>query len=220
MLICDTYTGVEVWDPATGRELAYLKGATNPKFSRNGKRLAARYPGVGGWTFKLWNASTGEESGGLDFPPAEWEWSGYILAGPGPEDFTVAASRTRGTISALSDLLPDWMTRFLGIRSSGNTISKHDLRVVDIASGNKLAEYSALGENHLAPNGGSFVVDSGSRMQSQKEPRESIMVFDIPLRRPIAAIALWPLPFALAAMVIFRLFISRRQAKKVQIGPI
>jgi WD40 repeat protein len=215
MLICDAYTGVKVWDPVTGRQLASLERSWGPKFSRNAKRLTARFPEEGGPTFKLWNTSNWRELGQFQVPGPGWNLY-FVLAGPGPKDLSIAVTRNQG-IPAPS--LPIWMTRFLGIRSPILAKMTHELRVFDIASGKELATYSTEGEFHLAPDGRTFVIDWPGYQYPPSQTKECIVVFDIPVRRPIAAIALWPLPFALAAMLIFRLLISRRQAKKVQIGP-
>jgi hypothetical protein len=206
MIAGDGFTHVKLWEVATGRELVSLEKATNPKFSRDAKRLAVQYPEIGEPSFKLWSTCNGVELARFQVPGSGWN-PASILAGPGSGDLCVAATREKG--SGLPSL-PDWMTRFLGIRVTYTTF--HELKVFDIASGKELANHSTEQQIHLAPDARSFVLDSSGYLPPNRTA-ERIAVFDLPLRKPIASIVLWPLPFALVGMLIFWLFIIRRPRK-------
>jgi WD40 repeat protein len=211
MIAGDGITHTKLWDAETGEELVCLERATRPRFSRNGKRLTVRYPESGGPSFKLWNTTNWKEQTQFQFRGSGWN-PPSVLAGPGPEDLSLAVTGENG--GGLPSL-PIWMTRFLGIRVSDTYTTFHELKVFDIASGKELANYSTEQQIHLAPDARSFVLDSSGYLPPN-QTRKCIAVFDIPLRRPIGSIVLWPLPLAFVGMVIFWLFIIGR-SKKVNV---
>jgi hypothetical protein len=136
-----------------------------------------------------------------------------ILAGPGPEDLRVVTTVNRGTAPGLVE---QWMAAHLPVRGMGAARMFHDLRVFDIASGRELADYSTEGEIHVAPNAGTFVVDSGGNSQAPMAEKQCIQIFDIPPRRQLDRIILWPLPVALLAIMISWLVGRRRSARSPQ----
>ncbi len=107
------YTAVKVWDPSTGQEIASLARASNPRFSHNGKRLAARIPEIGAGTYKLWNTASWQELTDFNLPPPSWNWQS-ILAGPGPEDLRIAVIKNRGSSPGPVER---WMAAHLSLKN-------------------------------------------------------------------------------------------------------
>ena len=137
-----------------------------------------------------------------------------ILAGPGPEDLRFAMIGNHGVAPPST---VEWIARHLAMKGIGRARMLQDLKVYDIASGKELADYSTEGNSHLAPDGRTFVVDSDSFPYYSNEPREDIRVFDIPPRRAIAHIILWPLAVALLAMLISWLVGYRSSPRNPQV---
>jgi hypothetical protein len=193
------YGAVKIWDPITAQELACLEGASNPKFSRSGKRLAACCPQLGGATFKVWETTHWEELAQTQLP-SPISNSPAILAGPNLDDLRAVSIENRGTAPGTVE---QWMAANLGLKSLGKAKMFHDLRVFDIASGKELLSYATEGDIHVAPDARTFVVDFGTSPWPTKDTRECIGVFDIPCRRPILQIVLWPLTVSLLAVMIY-----------------
>jgi WD40 repeat protein len=212
MLACDVYTATKVWDPAIGKELASLPRAWNPRFSRSGKRLAARCPDVRG-TIKIWDTTNWQEIVEFNYEPVSNSNVSLILAGPGPEDFRLA---TLGNHGVAPPSTVEWIARHLGMRGIGRARMLNDLKVFDITSGKELADFSAEGKIQVSPDGRAFAVDSDSI--PYYPPWEDIRIFDIPPRRPLHHIILWPLPIALLAIMIAWLIGYRKAPRNPQAG--
>src|SRR5713101_2575608 len=187
------HKNVILWDSSSGQELAVLKSSTSPVFSRDGKRLAVFHIG----NIKLWDTVRWQVIGEDHHIPQQWDAqrSVCIWPGPGPEDMRVVIFEDR----SISPGIIGEMMGYLGIQMSGK--DSKEMKMLDLESWKELAVYSREGEVHLLPDGRSFVDDSHSGRS--KWSGKPFVVFDAPPRRPIARIALWPLPFALATGLIF-----------------
>jgi hypothetical protein len=85
----------------------------------------------------------------------------------------------------------------------------------DIASGKELVDFSTCeGEIRISPDGKAFAIDSSGYVG--RERNECITIFDIPPRRPIAHIVLWPLPFASAVILVF--WLAARRVRRSQVS--
>src|SRR5260370_11549844 len=146
MLICDTYIALIVLDLATGRELVSLPGASNPTFSRSGKRLATQFVQIGN-NVKWWDTTNWHELVQFQVPVPGASHT-TILAGPGPDDLCVANTKNK---DINPPHYPNWMTRFIGVKTSGPPRILNELRVFEIASGKELADFRIEGVIHPAP---------------------------------------------------------------------
>jgi WD40 repeat protein len=198
------HENVIVWDSSTGQELMTLKGSRSATFSRNGKRLAVSHMG----NIRLWDTTRWTVVGLDHHVPSgsELVWMGAGL-GHGPDDMQVAFLRDRWVSAGIVD---QGMS-YLGISRTMSDRNTREMKVFDLDSWDELADFSTKGEIYLSPDGRSFVLDSGSR-NSWNEPRESIKIFDIPPRRAIQSIVLWPLPLSFLAILTCWL-VGRKLAK-------
>jgi hypothetical protein len=211
MITSDDFLGVRVWEVASGRQLVFLDEASVPRFSRNSKRMIAEYKAEEGAIFKLWDTTNWKVLAEIqvpDFPPGLNP--DYILAGPGLNELRIAPIQTRRTEPGK---VQRWIAKFFGFKNWKWQRETRTLNVFDIETGKQLADFSTEGYIHLAPDGTKFVVQF-IPLWPRADQDECIAVFDIPPRRPIAHILLWPLPFALAAIGIFWL-VRRRMSRAV-----